>query len=266
MLITTVNIQAAALPRASRLLEWLDHRDDHLVVLTETSAGPGTAHILAQCRAAGWTVLVNPGVRGDRGCAIVSRLPLTPLPDVAASITLPGRAVACAVPTEPGLTVLGVYVPSSDRAPDKVDKKRDFLQSLLETLRRLPEAWRRNLVLCGDYNVITRDHQPPYPGTFLSWEYSFLDAIGDLGLVDAYRHLHPALQPHSWLGRSGNGYCFDYIHVPIGLATHLRECGYDHEPRHARLTDHAVVNARLDITVDHLPAARGSLVNAAALF
>lgn len=168
MLISTVNIQATGLPRAGALLDWLDHRDDHLVVLTETSSGPGTAHILAQCKAAGWSVITNPGATSDRGCAIVSRLPTTAAPHVTTAVTLPGRAVACQVGTDPELTVLGIYVPSSDRAPAKVAKKRDFLASILSTLRSMPEPQRSGLVLCGDYNVITRDHQPPYPGTFLA--------------------------------------------------------------------------------------------------
>ncbi|GAA1408452.1 endonuclease/exonuclease/phosphatase family protein [Catellatospora sp. NPDC049111] len=266
MLITTVNIQAAALPRAVALLQWLDGREDHVFVLTETSAGDGTGHLLTRCQEAGWSVLTNVGAAGDRGCAIVSRLPLTPLPDLTGSLSLPGRAVACSVKTDPEVTVYGIYVPSSDRSADKVGKKREFLNSLVTSLKDMPSKQRDGLVLCGDYNVITRDHDPAYRGTFLSWEYGFMDALtGDLGLVDAYRHLH-AQQEHSWHGRSGNPYCFDYIHLSPKLLPRLMACTYDHRPRTDLLTDHAAVSAQFDVRVDHLPYEASSPVTAGTLF
>jgi hypothetical protein len=46
----TLNLQAAALPRAERILDWLRSRDDHAIVLTETSNGPGTTHLLDRYR------------------------------------------------------------------------------------------------------------------------------------------------------------------------------------------------------------------------
>ncbi|MEV0453802.1 endonuclease/exonuclease/phosphatase family protein [Catellatospora methionotrophica] len=266
MLITTVNIQAAALPRATALMQWLDSRDDHIFVLTETSAGDGTGHLLERCRQAGWSVLSNGAAPGDRGCAIVSRLPLTPLVNLTSSLSLPGRAVACSVDADPSVTVFGIYVPSSDRSPDKVGKKRDFLNSVVASLKDMPSQQRAGLVLCGDYNVITRDHDPAYRGTFLSWEYAFMDTLtSDLGLVDAYRHLH-AQQAHSWHGRSGNPYCFDYIHLGSALVPRLTAATYDHRPRTEQLTDHAAVSAHLDVEVKHLPYETTSPLAAGTLF
>ncbi len=266
MLLATINIQAAGLQRAASIVEWLNKRDDHIFVLTETSNGAGTAHLLTQCREAGWSVLTNAGAAGDRGCAVVSRLPLTPLPELTSLVSLPGRAIACSVASEPELTVFGIYVPSSDRSPDKVGKKREFLDSVSSTLKGFTPARRRGLVLCGDYNVITRDHEPPYRGTFLPWEYAFLDSLtGEFGLVDAFRHLHPT-QPHSWFGRSGNAYCFDYIHVSSGLAPFLASCTYDHQPRIGGLTDHAAVTAALNVKIDHMPIVVRSPASAGMLF
>jgi len=48
----TVNIGAAAPERAERILRWLADRDDDVVLLTETSAGLGTAYMLEQFRRA----------------------------------------------------------------------------------------------------------------------------------------------------------------------------------------------------------------------
>lgn len=261
----TLNVQATALPRAKRLLAWLDTRDDDLVILTETSNGAGTAHLLNQCRAAGLSVACSPSTDGDRGAVIVSRLPMTARPDLTPTITLPGRAVAVTLDTEPVVTVLGLYVPSSDRAPDKVTKKRAFLTSVLDDLRSAPDPQRAHLVIGGDYNVVTRDHQPPYRG-FLPFEYDFLDALPLIGLTDAHQHLHPGVQAHSWLGRAGNPYRFDYFHTGTAITPHLTGCDYLHEPRELGLTDHAGVALTIQARPRRAAPSRPSLTGAGALF
>ncbi len=264
--VLTLNVQAAALPRARRLLAWLDARDDSLIILTETSNGPGTTYLLEQCRAAGLHVIHTPSPDGDRGCAIVSRLPTTARPDLIAGITLPGRAVAVTVNTDPAITVLGLYVPSSDRAPTKVAKKRTFLTSVVDGLRGLTADQRAHSIIGGDYNVISRDHQPRYPG-FLSFEYEFLDALEQLDLADAHQRLHPATQAHSWIGRRGNGYRFDYLHTGAALTPYLASCNYLHYPREHQLSDHAAVTATLRLAVHHhLTVVNAPLAEAAALF
>ncbi len=241
----TLNIQAAAPARAEAVLRWLDGRAEDVFLLTETSNGRGTAHLLDQCRQAGLTVIHTPDATGERGVALVSRVPIVARPDLAASVTLPTRVAAGVIAGSPDVTVIGVYVPSSDRAPDKVSRKRDFLVSLLAVIDRLPADVRDTLVLGGDYNVIARDHQPAYPG-FLPFEYAVLDALDGHGLVDAYRHCAPGVQTHSWIGRTGNGYRFDYVPVGAALVERIAGCGYLHEPREHKLSDHAAVVLNLD--------------------
>jgi exodeoxyribonuclease III len=266
LLISTVNIQATGLVRAGAIITWLDRRSDHVVILTETTSGPGTSHILERCRTAGWSVAHNPLGSGDRGSAILSRLPIEHLPDLTEQVSLPGRAVACRVASNPPLTILGLYAPSSDREPAKVAKKREFLRTVLEMLSGMPEADRRGLVVGGDYNVIARTHQPAYPA-FLAFEYEFLDALtGEIALVDPHDHLHPQQQPHSWLGRGGNGYRFDYLHVSSELAEWIVSSEYLHQPRLEGLTDHAAVALGLDVEIAHLRLAGESLVSTGALF
>jgi exodeoxyribonuclease-3 len=240
----TLNLQAAALPRAGKLLAWLGGRDDHLSILTETSNGPGTAHLLQQCAAAGLTVAHTRSGDNDRGCAIVSRLPIAVRQDLTTTVTLPGRAVAVTIDGDLPVTVVGLYVPSSDRAPDKVAKKRAFLASVIHNLQRMPAAERSTLIVGGDYNVIARHHQPRYPA-FLPFEYAFLDSLTELGLTDTHTHLHPDTQVHSWFGRGGNGYRFDYFHTGEALTPHLTGCEYDDEPRTTGLSDHAAVTLTL---------------------
>lgn len=236
----TLNLQAAALPRAGRIADWLDSRDDHVVVLTETSNGPGTTHLLDRCRAAGLIVEHRRSVDGDRGCALVSRIPAIARPELTAGISLPGRAVAITLDTQPAVMLLGIYVPSSDRAPHKIAKKKAFLTSTLDAIARLPERERQGLVLTGDYNVIGQTHQPRYP-VFQAFEYAFLDRLAELGLTDVHQRLHPGVQVHSWYGRGGNGYRFDYFHTGAALTTAATSCAYLKEPRRLGLSDHDAV-------------------------
>src|SRR6185503_4590699 len=93
----TLNVQAASLPRAKLIMEWLDSRDDDLIILTETSNGTGTEFLLAQCRTAGLDVVHTKSSDGDRGCAIVGRVPVTAHPTLIPHVSLPGRAVAVRV-------------------------------------------------------------------------------------------------------------------------------------------------------------------------
>lgn len=260
----TLNIQAAALPRARMLLNWLDARDDGVVILTETSNGPGTAYLLQQCQQAGLSVTFTPSGDGDRGCAIVSRLPATARPEFTAAVTLPGRAAAVTVHAGFDITVLGLYVPSSDRAAHKVAKKQAFLTSVVATLTAIGETERGALVVGGDYNVLSREHQPAYPA-FLPFEYQFLEDLAGLGLTDAHRHLQPGVQAYSWYGRGGNGYQFDYFHTGPALTGLVDGCAYVQEPRETRLSDHAAVTLTLKVGVQPAPASP-ELAAAGALF
>jgi exodeoxyribonuclease-3 len=238
--LATINIQAAALPRASRLLPWLLAQDQDVWALTETTDGPGTAHIAQGLTNAGYRVHRPTSIIRDRGVLLASRLRCVNRADIMSSVTLPDRAVCADLNTDPPVLLMALYVPSSDRAPEKVTRKRAFLSSVDVALRALSGAELARLVLCGDYNVITRDHQPVYRA-FLPFEYDFLDTVAGLDLVDVHAELTPGVQAHSWIGRAGNGYRFDYIHVARNLADRVASCTYDHQPRETGLTDHAAV-------------------------
>ncbi|MBO0883697.1 MAG: hypothetical protein J2P17_25850, partial [Mycobacterium sp.] len=111
---------------------------------------------------------------------------------------------------------------------------------------KMPTESRSTLVMGGDYNVISRHHQPLHAG-FLPFEFGFLDALCVNGLVDAHDHCAPGAQPYSWIGRTGDGYRYDYFHVGGQLVPRIRSCSYVHETREQRLTDHAAVTLTLDI-------------------
>jgi exodeoxyribonuclease-3 len=140
--------------------------------------------------------------------------------------------------------LVGVYVPSRDRTEAKVARKRAFIASLLRGLRELPAARRRRLVLAGDYNAVARRHEPRLPG-FFPWEYDLHDELERIGLRPAHELRGRCQHPHSWIGRTGLRYLYDYVHVGTGLQCGVERCAYLHGPRHRRLSDHAAVAVRL---------------------
>src|SRR5439155_6951419 len=163
--ILTVNIGAAARERAEVMLRWLAGRPEDVLLLTETSGGPGTAYLLERFRDAGYAVAYTPDENGDRGAALVSRIAVAErLTAPFAGVSVPGRVAAVVLDTEPAVAVLGVYVPSRDRSADKTEKKQTFVDSFLTAIDALPSELRARLVVGGDYNVIARTHRPLHPG------------------------------------------------------------------------------------------------------
>lgn len=240
-----MNIGAAAEERAGRILRWLRRRADDVVVLSETSGGPGTELLRAGLEEAGYVTQLRPEA-GERGVLVASRLPVEASLEQLDSVTLPCRAQGVVLATSPGLALLGVYVPSRDRSPEKIARKEGFMASLLSALRGLSPSLRESLVLTGDYNAVARDHVPGLPG-FFPYEYEFHDALADLGLSPAHE-LRPygrLPHPHSWIGRTGIGYLYDYAHLGAAVAPRLRRCQYLQGPRQQRLTDHAALAIRV---------------------
>ena len=141
----TINIGAASRQRAERLLRWLADRPDDAFLLTETSAGPGTTYLLDQFRRAGYAV-VHSRDPGDRGAALVSRIPLLDEPLPLDNVTIPGRVAAAVLDTQPQVCLLGVYVPNRDRGtlmrtgPTPVCTVLPFPRPLRELPELLPDG------------------------------------------------------------------------------------------------------------------------------
>ncbi|WP_084965909.1 endonuclease/exonuclease/phosphatase family protein [Thermoactinospora rubra] len=262
--ILTVNIGAASRHRAERLLAWLATRPEHVVLLTETSAGSGTAYLLGEFARAGWAV-VDTSDDGDRGAALVSRIATAAQPMDLPEVSIPGRVAAAVLDTQPQVCVVAVYVPSRDRSQAKTERKETFIASLLKALAGLPGNLHRHLILGGDYNVIARTHRPLHPG-FLPFEFGLLEALAEQGLIDAHDHLWPGAQPYSWTGRTGDGYRYDYLHVGPALVPRLHSCAYLHETREQGLTDHAALTMTLQADGTELPTAALAIPRQIALF
>jgi len=229
----------------------LDDLDVDLLVLTETRDNSGTRIILDSYRDRGYTVEApTPPTTGERGVAVVHRLPVEGSRFVG-SVGLAHRLVTTRVDCGQPLTLIGVYVPSRDASTTKILRKQTFLSELATLLQGLPED--EDVVLLGDLNIVSRNHVPRYPA-FRAWEYDGLEAIAAAGLIDAFERLNPGVQAHSWIGRKGAGYRYDYGFVSDRLVDRLSTCNYLHQFRHAGLSDHAAVVVEIDRS--DVPASR----------
>ncbi|RBO91354.1 endonuclease/exonuclease/phosphatase family protein [Nocardia puris] len=245
----TLNIQNPSPQRAERQIHWLAGRDDDVIVLTETKGSTGCRLIADTFTAAGFDVHYPVPDAGDYGVMVISRLP-TNASDFGDRIGyLPARALGVVIETSHGrIEIIGAYVPSRDASAEKTARKRKWLHACLTglTTRSGPTAF------IGDLNVLEPDHDPRYR-FFADFEYDFYRRITtDGGLDDAFRALHPDLTEYSWVGRTGDGYRYDHLHMSRDLTATLLECNYLHAPRLDRLTDHSALAARLAVE----PAAR----------
>lgn len=235
----TLNISGPSVERAQRLAAFMLGLDLDVLVLTETRVNSGTEHLLAELADAGYEVHspVPPSAR-ERGVAVLSRVASRGATERTESVDLPHRLVVGNVGEPATVTLLAAYVPSRDATLQKLERKRRFLSQMLEVVELSAQSGR--VILMGDFNVVGRAHEPRYP-TFRSWEYDALDHVFDHGLVDVFAELHPGVQAHSWIGRTGNGYRYDYAFVSRDLLGAVRGCEYLHEPRERGLSDHAAL-------------------------
>ncbi len=234
----TLNISGPSLERATRLMAALDLLDADLLVLTETRDNVGTRVLLDAYRERGYTVIAPaPPTSRERGVAVIHRLGVG-CPPPTEPVDLAHRLVVTRIDGDRPFTLVGTYVPSRDTSAAKIQRKRAFLMELTSLLGKLPP--HDDVVLLGDFNIVSRSHVPRYP-VFRAWEYDALESISACGLLDAFALLNPGIQVHSWIGRKGAGYRYDYGFVSQSLAEHLAACEYLHDFRLGGLSDHAGV-------------------------
>lgn len=240
------NIANPSIERATRQGEWLRKRPEDFLILTETKQSAGCAFLERYFRAYGYHVSF-PKLEGrEYGTMIVSKYFLQESSFQNHVSFLPGRVAATNISLPEGtLEIIGLYVPSRDASPQKIRRKRRFLESVRQALKNAPKPASR--ILCGDFNVLEPDHTPHY-SFFKEWEYAFYKNFARHCLKDAFRYIHPSLKEYSWTGRTGNGYRYDHCFISENLLFGIKKCFYLHEPKELQLSDHSAIVTELHLT------------------
>jgi exodeoxyribonuclease-3 len=252
-----VNSLRARLPRVLELLE--QHRPD-VACLQETKCAPDSFP-LAELSQAGYEAVHNSGGQWA-GVAVLARadgpgltdaqlgLPGEP-PPLAEQLSLPGEPLQaearwCEV-TVGGIRIASVYVPNG-RALDSPEfpRKLEFLEAMAARVGAHRDG---PLIVAGDMNVTPADADVYDPAIFVGDTHvtpAERDRLEAIGLIDAYRRVHPDEQQFTWWDyraghfHKGLGLRIDLALVSADLADRLTACGIDRNYRKgSKPSDHA---------------------------
>lgn len=148
------------------------------------------------------------------------------------------------------LSVVSLYLPSGSSSEERQQAKFRFMDMFLPILREWMRSGR-DYVLCGDWNIAHREidlknwRANQKNSGFLPEERAWMDRVfGELGWVDAYRHLYPdhGGEAYTWWSNRGRawennvGWRIDYQIVTPSMAQRLQQASVY---RRKRFSDHA---------------------------
>lgn len=246
MSVLTLNVSRPTSERARPLLEYLWHRSEDVLVLTEVGRGAGSDLIAAVCRHAGYQVIDSRS--GDYGVLMITRRGTSvadqrfPRPDL-----MPGRVVT--LDWNGRLRIVGVYGAASDPVRYSSQKqrrrKREWLQSFDTALDAADLA--TPTLLIGDLNLVTPGHPDRLPYVLVEETEFYRSLTSRHGLIDAYAAANPGDHAPTWLDHSGVGCRYDHAFVTPDLVQAVQDCRLDHAPRTDALTDHSALTVTFDL-------------------
>lgn len=252
----SLNIGNPSIERARKQCEWLEKRTEDVFILTETKYSQGCSYIEEFFSQYGYDLFsmnsnINYSINfpksltGDLGVMIVSKFPirsnLSYFPND--NIFYAREAESIISCNDKNINVVGLYVPSRDRSDEKIYRKRNFINGIESMLGNLVNNFK---IIMGDLNILDKDHVPHY-STFFNWEYDFYDKIINFGFTDAYKLCNPQGRDYSWVGRTNDGYRYDYCFVSNDLKENIINCSYIHETRKSKITDHSAITIELKV-------------------
>lgn len=156
-------------------------------------------------------------------------------------------------------SIISSYFPSGSSGEDRQLAKYRFLAEMYPHLQRLKAE--REFVLCGDINIAHQEIDlKNFKGNrknsgFLPEERAWMtQLLDDAGLVDVYRHLHPATtdEAYTWWSNRGQAYAknvgwrLDYHLATPALASGARTAAiYKGE----KFSDHAPLTIEYDFAL-----------------
>ena len=255
MRLVTWNVNSLKM-RLPRVLELLAEHRPEIVCLQETKT-TADAFPAAELADAGYAAAHHSGGQWA-GVAVLAR------DDVALedpTVGLPGEVAIdeCrwVEATVAGIRVASVYVPNGRTLHNPAfAEKLAFLDAMKTRLGQLVDG---PLIVAGDMNIAPADLDVYDPAAFVGSTHTSrdergrLEAMLDLGLVDAFRHLEPETVGYTWWDyraghfHKGLGLRIDLILLSQALAPQLRSCGIDRAYRKGpKPSDHAPLLAELE--------------------
>jgi exodeoxyribonuclease-3 len=138
--------------------------------------------------------------------------------------------------------MIAAYVPSLNL--HNAQRRPAFLARLKSWLESIHQVGTHTIVI-GDLNVLEPNHIPRVPA-FESEQPFAYGLFSEIGLVDAFRYASPLSCEHSWYDRNGFGQRLDHALVSCSLIDRVAACGYVHETRGLKLSDHSGLLLRLE--------------------
>jgi len=258
MSVMTLNIGNPSIERVKRQISWIENRSEDVFVLTETKDSDGCNYLDEYFTNTGMTLFdlgrtprffsyFPKSTTGDLGVMILSKYRIidsstcfdadsiyySRLLDV--KIDFEGR----------NFGIMGLYVPSRDASQEKIARKKNFAIQYLRYLKEKVSSLDMPYIICGDLNILERNHKPKYP-FFQNWEYDFYERFDHFGFADAFRLMHPCENEYSWVGRTNDGYRYDHCFISNCLSKSVLECSYVHETRKIPITDHSAMCLKVE--------------------
>ncbi len=153
-------------------------------------------------------------------------------------------------------SVISCYFPSGSSGPERQEAKYRFLAEFYPVLKRLKKG--REFILCGDVNIAHQEidlknwKSNQKNSGFLPEERAWVTRVlGELALVDVYRHLHPGTtgEAYTWWSNRGQAYAnnvgwrLDYHLATPGIAAQARRAEIY---KSQKFSDHAPISLDYD--------------------
>ncbi len=217
-------------------LDWLDQADPDVLCVQELKAQPDQVGLELQNPLGRYQAHFDWGERkGYSGVAMFTKKP--PL-HVTTGLGVErfdseGRCVQAEFDN---FTLLGIYFPNGQSAPERLQFKLEYYDAFLERIEGLRAKGQR-VVACGDYNTahyaidLARPKANEKTSGFLPIERAWLDKLEAHGYADTLRlvNKHPGLYSYwdmkSFARERNVGWRIDYFYVSPDLVPSVLDAG-----------------------------------------
>lgn len=241
------NVGNPSLSRAKNQCAFFATCNSDIFILTETKDSIGCKYIKDFFIQNGFFVDYKiPSNKFDYGVIIASKTTFHISPFINTCTYLTNRISSILINVnDKTFEIISLYVPSRDASKEKIIRKQKFIEQIILSLQ-ISKSPHISRFICGDLNILEKSHVPHY-STFKYWEYKFYDNILDLNFIDCFKYMNPNTLDYSWIGRTGNGYRYDYAFCESSIESHILNCFFLHSPRLDKLSDHSALILEMGI-------------------